>query len=279
MSRLIATALLAIATTASAQQPTPREVRNIHYITADTVNSALDLYQSTSASPAPVLIYFHGGSWTTGARPKSANSFRGFLDLGFSVLSVDYRMSGVAPAPAAVQDARCVLAWVKRNATQYDLDTNRIVTYGTSAGGQLALMAAMLPAKSAVDTPACADLPHVAAVLDYYRPTDVGAFARKSANTRKWLADSTRFDEIGRAMSPLIYVRAGLPPVLIVHGDSDPTVPHEQSERLRDALAAVGVPVRMYTVPGGLHGNFSAEQKEIVMKESAAFLRERGVIH
>lgn len=270
---------LTAATTSAAQVQAPRETRNVHYLAADTVNAALDLYQSVSASPAPVLIYFHGGSWTTGARPKSANSFRDFLALGFSVLSVDYRMSGVAPAPAAVQDARCVLAWVKRNATQYGLDTTRIVTYGTSAGGQLALMAAMLSPHSAIDSPACSDLPHVAAVLDYYGPTDVGAFARRSANTRKWLADSTRYDEIGRAMSPLTYVRAGLPPVLIIHGDSDPTVPHEQSERLRDALAAAGVPVKMYTVPGGLHGNFSAEQKDTVMKESAAFLRDRGIVH
>jgi dipeptidyl aminopeptidase/acylaminoacyl peptidase len=106
----------------------------------------------------------------------------------------------------------------------------------------------------------------------------VGAFALRSANTRKWLGDSTRLAEIGREMSPLSYVHAGLPPVLIVHGDADPTVPHEQSVRLRDALLAAGVPVRMYTVPGGLHGNFSDEQKRVVMAEVERFLRERGIV-
>jgi acetyl esterase/lipase len=278
MSRVAFVLLLVLAAALPAQQSAPLEVRDIHYTTADTVNAVLDLYQSRTAGPSPVLIYFHGGSWTTGARPKSANSFRGFLDLGFSVLSVDYRLSGVAPAPAAVQDARCALAWVKQNAGRYGLDTARVVTYGTSAGGQLALMAAMLPVSPSLDTPQCRDLPRVAGVLDYYGPADVAAFALRSANTRRWLGDSTRLAETGRAMSPLSYVRAGLPPVMIVHGDADPTVPHEQSVRLRDALAAAGVPVRMYSVPGGLHGNFSDEQKRAVMAEVESFLRERGIL-
>jgi acetyl esterase/lipase len=253
-------------------------VRDIAYAATTDSSRRLDLYQRPGAAPAPVLLYFHGGSWTTGARPKAASSFRSFLALGFSVLSVDYRLSGVAPAPAAVQDARCALAWVKANAGRYNLDTARIVTYGTSAGGQLALMAAMLPRSNDIDAPRCGAVPRVAAVLDYYGPADVGAFALKSRNTLAWLGGPERRDSVGRAMSPLAYVRAGLPPVLLIHGDADPTVPHEQSVRLRDALVAAGVPARLYTVPGGLHGNFSAEQKQAIDREVAAFLAEHRLV-
>jgi acetyl esterase/lipase len=256
----------------------PVETRDIVYSTTDGVASSLDLYRSAAPGPAPVLVYFHGGSWTTGARPRAASSFRGFLDLGFSVVSVDYRLSGVAPAPAAVQDARCAMAWVKANAERFGFDTTRVVAYGTSAGGQLALMTTMLPAPWADELPRCHNLPRVAAVLDYYGPVDVGEFAAKSANTRKWLGQGEAAAEMARAMSPLRYVRPGLPPVMIIHGDADPTVPHEQSVRLRDALSAAGVPVEMYSVPGGLHGNFSDSEKLRVMERTAAFLRARGIV-
>lgn len=260
-----------------AQGVAPLEVRDIPYAGTSDSSRRLDLYRQPGSARAPVVLYFHGGSWTTGARPRAASSFRSFLALGFSVLSVDYRLSGVAPAPAAVQDARCALAWVSANAERYGFDTTRIVTYGTSAGGQLALMAAMLPSPHATDASTCGDVPRVAAVLDFYGPADVAAFAERSRNTLAWLGGPERRDSVGRAMSPLSYVRAGLPPVLLVHGDADPTVPHEQSVRLRDALVAAGVVARLYTVPGGLHGNFSPEQKLLVDREVAAFLAERRV--
>jgi acetyl esterase/lipase len=242
------------------------------------VPSKLDVYQNPVKQPAPVLLYFHGGAWTTGERPKSAASFRSFLEMGFSVLSVSYRLSDVAPAPAAVQDARCALAWVKANAGKYGFDTSGIVTHGTSAGGQLALMAAMLPVSSDMDLPGCRDVPRVAAVLDYYGPADVAAFAGKSPRTQKWLGAGPTGTEMGRVMSPLAHVRAGLPPILIVHGDADPTVPYEQSERLRDALSAAGVPNRLHTVPGGEHGNFSEEQKQSILREVTLFLTRHKII-
>ena len=278
MARAHLTLMLVVAACAApAQTPAPIApvvTREITYTTTDGVASQLDVYQN-GTSPAPVLVYFHGGSWTTGARPKAASSFRGFLDLGFSVVSVDYRLSGVAPAPAAVQDARCAMAWAKANAERFHFDTTRIVAYGTSAGGQLALMTAMLPAPWEHDLPQCRNLPRVAAVLDYYAPADVPGFAAKSTNTRKWLGDGPAGEAMGRMLSPLGYVHDGLPPVMIVHGDADPTVPYEQSVRLRDALIAAGVRTRMYTVPGGLHGNFSDTEKVRVMDAVAAFLREQ----
>ncbi|MEO7457127.1 MAG: alpha/beta hydrolase fold domain-containing protein [Gemmatimonadaceae bacterium] len=100
-----------VASCAVAQQP-PRTFRDITYSTTSGIESKLDLYQNSSVARAAVLVYFHGGSWTTGERPKSVSSFKAFVALGFSVLSVDYRLSDVARAPAAVQDARCAVAWV-----------------------------------------------------------------------------------------------------------------------------------------------------------------------
>ena len=254
-------------------QRAPLEFRNITYSTTNGVPSLLDVYQQPdTSSAAPVLVYFHGGAWTDGDRPKAASSFREFLSLGFSVVSVDYRLAGVARAPAAVQDARCAMAWVKANAIKYHFDTNRIVAYGTSAGGQLALMTAMLPPHSDIDLPPCTDVPPIAAVLDYYGPADVTNLAAKSSRIRAWLGDSIPFAEMGKRMSPKSYVRAGLPPVFIVHGDADPTVPYAQSVALEAALRRNGVAVDLYTVPQGVHGKFPDEQKKIVMTRIEAFL-------
>ncbi|HEX8430287.1 MAG TPA: prolyl oligopeptidase family serine peptidase, partial [Longimicrobium sp.] len=103
-------------------------------------------------------------------------------------------------------------------------------------------------------------------------------FAAKSARTLTWLGGPAAADSMGRRMSPLTYVRAGLPPVLLIHGDADPVVPFAQSERLRDALTAARVPNRLVPVPGGEHGKFSDEQKERIIREVAAFLGEHGVL-
>lgn len=274
--KLIVLAALLAAAPLSAQAPA--EFRDITYSTTDGVESRLDVYRSAASGPAPVLVYFHGGAWTTGERPRSAGSFGSFLKMGFSVVSVGYRLAGVARAPAAVQDARCAMVWVKANAARYGFDTTRIVAYGTSAGGQLALMTAMLPTPSSLDLPHCRDVPRIAAVLDYYGPADVSEFAAKSPRTLAWLGGAAAADTMGRRMSPLSYVRAGLPPVLIVHGDADPVVPFAQSVRLRDALTAARVPNRLVPVPGGEHGRFSEEQKERIVREIALFLAEHGVL-
>lgn len=269
-------ALLVASAPLAAQSGAPIEHRDIVYVTTDGVASHLDVYQQRSTTPVPVLLYFHGGAWTTGQRPAAASSFGSFLKLGFSVVSVSYRLSGVAPAPAAVQDARCAVKWVHDNAARYGFDPNRIVVHGTSAGGHLALLTAMLPPRWKRDLPQCADVPRVAAVLDYYGPTDLLGASAVSRRTREWLREGG--DRLGRELSPIAHVRAGLPPVLIVHGDEDPTVPREQSVRLRDALARAGVAVRLHTVSGGGHGKFEPAQRATIARTVADFLREQRIL-
>jgi len=270
----VAVVLLSLAARLHAQ--TLVEHRDIAYVTTAGVPSRLDVYQQPGNARSPVLLHFHGGAWTTGQRPPTASGFGSFLGMGFSVVTVSYRLSGVAPAPAAVQDARCAVKWVHANATRYGFDPDRIVVYGTSAGGHLALLAAMLPQRWAHDLAGCADVPRVAAVLDFYGPTDLRSATAVSARTREWLRAGG--DSLARELSPITHVRAGLPPVLLVHGDADPTVPHAQSVALRDALVGMGVKARLHTVPGGEHGRFPPERRAAVARAVADFLVEQGVV-
>ena len=262
----------------------PVEFKNITYRHVDDQGLQLDVYQqpgATNTSPAPVIVYWHGGAWWKGQRPASYGSFRPLIDMGFSIVSVDYRLTGVALAPAAVQDVRCSLAWVKQNAAQYHFDVNRIVAYGTSAGGHLALMAGFLPAGNSIDPADCGAMPRVAAVMDFYGIPDVKGVITSgiplSKSTARWLGGPDKL-ELAAEMSPVTYLRAGLPPVFIAHGDVDPVVPYQQSVALRKSLESLKVPVTMYTVPGGVHGNYPPEQMLIIYEALQKFFTENHLI-
>jgi len=75
-----------------------------------------------------------------------------------------------------------------------------------------------------------------------------------------WLGSMTNRQEISRRTSPLTYVRAGLPPIITIHGDADPTVPYSHALRLQAALNKAGVPNELVTIPGGKHGGFDHAQ-------------------
>ena len=148
----------------------------------------LDVYQVPSDKPTPVVIQIHGGGWIRGDRPSSSGSLGPFFSAGMSVVAVQYRNAIDAPAPAAVQDVLCAMSWVKKNAAKYNFDPNRVVTWGGSAGGHLALMAGYAPAS--LDPPGCTDQPKVVAVIDMYGASDVAeslTFHGSMDFTHQWI--------------------------------------------------------------------------------------------
>ncbi|NQE63434.1 alpha/beta hydrolase [Caulobacter sp. RHG1] len=263
-----------------AQVAEPAATKDVVYLQASGQDLHLDVYRNTAfAGPRPVLVYIHGGAWWKGEKPASWGGFRAYLAAGFSVVTVQYRLSDTARAPAAVQDVRCALSWVKANARAYGFAPKRVVPYGTSAGGHLALMAGMLPKGNAIDLPACRDQPKVPAILDFYgpyhlKPADPGAF--KSPSTARWIGDGP--DALWTTMSPAAYVRKAQPPVFIVHGDADPTVPFEASTTLKTDLDKAGVTNRFHPVAGGAHGKFSKEDQVKVEQDALQFLADLGVV-
>jgi acetyl esterase/lipase len=235
-----------------------RIVPNVTYLTASNYEARLDLYVTrTPAKPLPTLIWIHGGGWTGGTK-ESATGIPAFLAMGMNVVNVEYRLARVAPAPAAVEDCRCALRWVIQHAKEYGIDTARLVVSGGSAGGHLALTTGMLPASAGLDRQCPGpDNLKVAAIVNWYGISDVnelldGPNMRAYAVT--WLGSAPDRDQIAKRVSPLTYVRAGLPPILTIHGDADPTVPYTQSVRLHKALADAGVANELLTMPGGKHG-------------------------
>jgi acetyl esterase/lipase len=245
------------------------------------VSVKLDVWQAQTKLQVPTVIYYHGGGWFFGDRTGALPYLMPWLARGWNVINVDYRMSGTALAPAAVEDARCALRWVYRNAEHFHLDTDRIIVTGHSAGGHLALMAGMLQETDGLDNncpadPAMGERPlKVAAVVDWYGPTDIPdllAGPNRKTYAIAWLGGLPDRDAEAKRVSPLSYVRPGLPPILIFHGDSDPVVPYSQSQRLHTALDSAHVPNELYTVPKGNHGMFGADADVEAFRQLEEFL-------
>jgi acetyl esterase/lipase len=255
---------------------------NVVYTKVGEWEGKMDLYLPKSDKPTPVAINIHGGGWNKGVK-ESQTGFSTFFKNGMAVANVEYRLSGQATAPAAVQDVRCALVYLVKNAKSLNIDLNKIVVMGSSAGGHLALMAGMLGNDHRFDG-ACKGVEgiKVAAIIDKYGITDVWDWAygpnKRSKSAVQWLGAKANDLAFAQSVSPLTYVGKQTPPVFIVHGDADPTVPYQQSVALQKKLEAAGVVHQFMTVPGGLHGKFDKDQNSEINREIISFLRKVGVV-
>ncbi len=258
-----------------------RVVSNVTYLVASGYEAKLDMYLPRGQEPHPALIQFHGGGWVGGTKEANSLRFLPYLEMGWAVINVEYRLARVALAPAAVEDCLCALRWIIRNAGQYNIDTSRLVTTGYSAGGHLALTTGLVPSSAGLDRQCPGNEPlQVAAIVNWFGITDVGDLLdgeNMKSYAVQWMGSLPDRYEIAERVSPLAYVREGLPPILTIHGDADPTVPYSHAVRLGEALDRAGVSNELHTVPGGGHGNFSVEQYQGAYEVIRDFLKEHGL--
>ncbi len=257
---------------------------NITYLTVDNVPLKLDVYRpkTSPAKPHPTLVFFHGGGWRGGSKESYSLRVLPWLEMGWTVVNVEYRLTGAAIAPASVEDCRCAVRWVIVNAEKYDIDKNKIVVSGQSAGGHLALMTGMATNEPSFDK----DCPgkdeiKIAAIINWFGITDVADILdgkNKTEFANKWIGrEGAERLEMARKTSPLSYVRAGLPPVITIHGDADPLVPYSHAVRLKEALDKAGVPNELITISKGDHGDFSREESIRAYTEIRKFLKKQGI--
>jgi acetyl esterase/lipase len=235
----------------------------------------LDLYlpdrsQPGASGPVPVVVHVHGGGWRRGSRrhplPALGDGFySGLAAAGIAVAAVDYRLSGEARYPAAVDDVRTAVAWVRAELPSYGTAPGPVALWGDSAGGHLALLAAL------TGTP-------VDGVVAWFPVTDLAGRrdGDDDPDTREALflgAPPARVPDLARAASPLTHVRAGAPPMLLLHGDSDTMVPADQSIRFTEALRAAGGTVSLVLVPGASHFWDGARDVPGIVARSADFVR------
>lgn len=256
---------------------------NITYLTASGVELKLDVYRPRNASgPLPTAVLLHGGGYRIQSTKEAfALNVVPWLQMGWNAINVEYRSSGVALAPAAVEDVRCALRWVAQNAKQYNVDPNRIVVTGASAGGHLATISGMIPESAGLDRRCPGREPiSVAAIISWYGIFDYTPLVEDPTRDYavSWIGPQPNRMEIAKLVSPASYVRAGLPPTLHIHGDADPTVPYEQGVRGIEALKKAGVAAELLTIPGGGHGNFPRDQVLRIWTAIETFLTKNGLM-
>jgi len=250
---------------------------NVVYTKVKDWEGKLDLYLPPKDNGlCPVIINIHGGGWNKGVK-ESQTGYNTFFKKGFAVANIEYRLTGQATAPAAIEDTRCALIYLIKNAKALNIDVNKIVIMGGSAGGHLALMGGLLANDRRFDgnCPGTDNI-KVAAIIDKYGITDVWDWGYgkviKSKSARNWLGNFADDEKFAKSVSPIYYVDKNSPPVFIVHGDADPTVPYQQSVDLHKKLKEAGVITEFITVPGGLHGKFDKEKNSEINKAIINFI-------
>lgn len=218
-----------------------------------------DFYRPTAVTGRiPVVVIIHGGGWVGGDRGP-AGFFGKVLALrGIAAFNIDYRLADAAKPdtrwPAQIVDAQLAVRWLRAHAEALGIDPAHVGAVGDSAGAQLAVLLGVLPQSIGGDEAGLwADQsPTVEVVVDQFAPVDLPSLPSWIGGVYPALfGTSAPTPGSVAAMSPLQSITPHSAPVLIVQGESDPIVPMSQSVRLRDALAASGVPVELLRFPGG----------------------------
>ena len=213
----------------------------------------LDYYRAVGSGPVPWLVVVHGGGWNSGDRTQLPELNGELVRRGISVIAVSYGFSPAHPWPAPREDVRAAIRYVREHAAKWNLDPSRWAILGRSAGGQIAESVAY----SAYD-------PTLKGCISFYAPADL-VFAYRYARgddmlnspllLRDYLAGplESRTPAYEDA-SPILQVKKGLPPTLLIHGNRDTLVWDAQSRRLAARLREAGVPVVHLELPWATHG-------------------------
>ncbi|NWF68211.1 MAG: alpha/beta hydrolase [Chloroflexi bacterium] len=225
----------------------------------------LDVYQPQIPPAAgdtyPAIVVVHGGSWRwLDKGGVFAPHNRYLASLGYVVFDIQYRFSTEAIWPAQLQDVQCAVAWVRAHAATYSIDPAQMALLGRSAGAHLALMAAYHDRQTPADPAECPSLMEqdtsVNAVIAIYPVTDMRMYESTplSAITALLGGLNREVPAVYAAASPVEYVRDGLPPTLLIHGEMDNLVPTAHTELLYNLLSATDTPVARLYVPWARHG-------------------------
>ena len=257
-----------------------RLLRDLEFARVGTRVLHLDLYLPRDANTGtPLVVWIHGGGWRKGTKDACKMVF--LVKEGFAVASVEYRLAPEGVFPDPLYDCKAAVRFLRANAAQYGLDPNAIGVAGASSGGHLAALVGMTGDDAKWDGASGPQgvSSRVQAVCDFFGPTDLTTVAGTKWDNPKGavyhLLGGTVAEHMqtARDASPIFHVAKGNPPFLILHGDSDQTVPLSESQNLTRAMQEQGVDVQLQILPGAGHGRAAFSTPEIHQRV-ARFFRE-----
>ena len=221
--------------------------RDIEYGKVGERSLKLDLYRpSEMKGLVPGLIFIHGGGWSGGDKKVYRLHASRYAQRGYVTASIAYRLSGEAVFPAAVEDAKCAVRWMRAEGERYGIDPDNIAVLGGSAGGHLAMMVGYSADVAELE----GDGGHqqvssrVQAVVNLYGPSDLTVPLAKNSSLVWRFLGGKKYEEapeLYKKASPINYLTKDDPPTLILHGSLDETVPIEQSDTLAAKLKELGL--------------------------------------
>ena len=240
--------------------------REIEFARIDDRRLTLDYYHALQTdSRSPLIIWVHGGAWRAGSR--SDVPIKALLQGGFSIASVDYRLSPEAKFPAQIHDIKAAIRFLREHANRFRVDPDRFVIAGSSAGGHLAALVGVSGGDADLEGNVgvgAKTSSRVQAIVSFYgasnlqsilsQSTPHGLSVRVPALQLLLGGHPTEVPDMAEQASPVAYVDPADPPLMLIHGDLDPQMPIQQSHELQAAYQKVNVPVSFEIVTGGVHG-------------------------
>lgn len=222
-----------------------KEIKDIEFARPDGFSLTLDAWRPDDAQVRGAVILVHGGGWEAGdKRTYIGPWFTTLTAAGIPWFTINYRLAPRFPHPAAVEDIEAAVHYVRAHAREYQVDPDRIVLMGESAGGHLAALAALRGKVKA------------AGLVSFYGIHDVAQWKIQRGelprNIARYLPQATAAALI--EASPITYVQRGQAPVLLVHGTADQGVPWQQSQSFCEATRKVGARCDIQLIEGAPHG-------------------------
>ncbi len=273
---LATTSLLSVTMLQIAEKALPFEVReNLTYGPYERNELDLFLPKDDGKKLRPAVVVIHGGAWRSGDKGQLRMLAELFARRGYVAAAINYRLAPKYSYPAQLDDCQRAVRWLRKNAKEYRVDPKRFGAAGASAGGHLALLLGTRETRDDSDPELKGISSKVQCVLSIFGPTDFTdeRYVQASKNP---IAGRALIDFLGKPYdeapnlweeaSPLHHVSPDDAPTFIIHGDRDPLVPLEQSERFAEALKKVKVEVQLVVIKGMGHGPTTPEQREEFMK-------------
>lgn len=241
------------------------EHRDVPYAVVGDTTLKLDLYLPASGTPAGLIVWVHGGAWRAGSR--SSVDLKRMVDRGWSIASVDYRLSEMARFPAQIHDIKAAIRFLRAHAKDYGYPADKFIISGSSAGGHLAALVGVSNGEKALEGDEgefVKESSSVQAIVDLYgasnlttilaQSTPHGLEVRKPALDLLLGGQPDAKPDLARLASPVFHVDPTDPPLLLFHGDQDPQMPINQAHELQGAYEKAGLRVEFKVLHGSGHG-------------------------
>ena len=222
-------------------------LKDVPYVRYGERSLSLDLYLPAGATHAPAIVLVHGGGWRTGSRTDLAPMARKLAQRGYASATVSYRLSPEARYPAAIDDVRASVRWLRANAQRYGIDPARMALAGGSAGGQIASLVGVTgEVQAIINIDGLSDFTSPEALRHEDDP------AKKPSAAGAWFGG--RYAEktaLWRDASPLFHVGPQTPPVLFI-GSAQPRFSVGR-EAMLEKMQGYGIPGKVVMLPDTPH--------------------------